>query len=509
MRLGLRAELLTWASLLVAGILLGLSACTQAPPPPPPTALEKDLPAVILNGDFPDPTILRDGDDYYLTHSSFHAVPGLPVWHSRNLREWKMITRALRTYVGNVWAPELIKHDGLFYIYFPAAGTNWVMTAQTPAGPWSAPVDLKVGGIDPGHIASQDGKRYLHLSAGKAVELAPDGLRVLGEPASVYEGWTYPSEWATECFCLESPKLFFHQGYYHLISAQGGTAGPATSHMAVSARSTTPLGPWENSPHNPIVRTKSASEAWWSKGHATLFADASNQWYAVYHAFQNGQRQRGRQVLLEPVTWTADGWVHPSEPVGEQFQARVIRNHEISNDDFSSSELHLQWQLDGSQFAPEFLLEQGALTLPAQQGKTAVLYAQGSDRDFEMTVRLRPTGNVETGLILYYRPQSFVGIGRTRADGALFSAAEANTRHQFACPRCEYWKILLQNDTLSMFWSEDGIRWTKHERSLDVSALHGNPHGGFSAMKPAVFVRGLDRGKGNVQVSDFTYSTAR
>jgi beta-xylosidase len=486
-------------------LLVLLASCSQPPPPAPSPGVEKDLPAVILNGDFPDPTILRDGEDYYLTHSSFHAVPGLPIWHSRNLREWKMITRALRTYVGNVWAPEIIKHENLFYIYFPAGGTNWVITANTPAGPWSPPVDLKVGGIDPGHVVSQDGKRYLHLSAGKAVELAPDGLRVLGEPYTVYDGWPYPSEWATECFCLESPKLFFRQGFYHLISAQGGTAGPATSHMAVSARSRSPLGPWENNPHNPFIRTKSAAESWWSKGHATLFADANDQWYAVYHGFQNGQRQRGRQVLLEPVTWTPDGWFHLAEPDGEQFQARVIRNHSISDDDFASPELHLQWQLDGSQFAPEFVLENRTLTLPAQQGKLTVLYAQGSDHDFEISVRLQPTGNVETGLILYFRPQSFVGIGLSGSDGILFLAAEGDQRRKFACPGCAFFKLRLRENTLSMFWSQDGKQWTKHERSLDISALHGNPQAGFNALKPGIFVRGRDRGKGNVGVSDFTY----
>jgi len=494
---------------MVVGIAGGLLSCTAPPEPAPPPTVEKDFPAVILNGDFPDPTIIRDGEDFYLTHSSFHAVPGLPIWHSKNLREWKMITRALRTYVGNVWAPDLIKHDGLFYLYFPANGTNWVITAKTPAGPWIDPVDLKVGGIDPGHVVAQDGKRYLHLSAGKAVELAADGLSILGEPKAVYEGWSYPSDWTVECFCLDSPKLLFHNGFYHLVSAQGGTAGPTTSHMAISARSPTPTGPWENSPHNPVLHTYSAAEPWWSKGHATIFDGGESNWYIAYHGFQHGQRQRGRQVLLESITWTEDGWFHVTEPDKDEFHARTIRNHALANDDFSSAELHLQWQLDGSQFAPEFVLADGVLTLPSRQNKLTVLYAQNSDEDFEMSVRLTPSGNAETGLILYYRPESFVGIGRHGNQGMLFTGGSADERHSFECQRCEYWKLHLRDNALTMFFSEDGKQWRQYPRALDVSALHGNPHGGFTSMKPAVFVRGLDRGKANVDVDDFVYSPLR
>lgn len=491
-------------------VSLWMPGCGTPPsaPPPEPT-VEREFPAVVLNGDFADPTILRDGDDFYLTHSSFHAVPGLPIWHSRNLREWKMITRSLRTYVGNVWAPDLVKHEDLFYLYFPAKGTNFVMTAKAPAGPWSAPIDLKQGGIDPGHVVGQDGKRYLHLSGGRVVELAPDGLSVVGEPETVYSGWQYPDDWTVECFCLESPKLAFRNGYYYLTSAQGGTAGPATSHMAVAARSRSPLGPWENSPHNPVIRTENVSEPWWSKGHATIFDAGDDKWFAVYHAFQNSQRQRGRQVIIEPIRWDNDDWYRLAEPDKDQFRARTIRNHTLESDDFSSSELHLQWQLDGSQFAPDFLLKDGVLTLPSQQDKLTVLYAQNAERDFEMSVRLRPSGNVESGLIFYYRPDSFVGIGLRKGKGAIYTGAAADERQSFDCAKCEYWKLSLRQNALTMYWSEDGNSWHKHPRSLDVSALHGDRHGRFSPLKPAIFVRGLDRGKGNVVLDDFVYTSLR
>ena len=101
--------------------------------------------------------------------------------------------------------------------------------------------------------------------------------------------------------CLESPKLNEHNGYYYLTSAQGGTAGPATSHMVVSARSKSVTGPWENSPYNPIVHTYSVTDSWWSKGHGTLIDDVNGNWWIVYHAYANDYHTLGRSTLIEPV----------------------------------------------------------------------------------------------------------------------------------------------------------------------------------------------------------------
>lgn len=487
-----------------AACLLALS-CTPPPPAPETAPGERDLPAVILNGDFPNPTIVRDGDDFYLSHSSFHAVPGLPIWHSRNLREWTMITRALRRYVGEAVSPELVKHGDLFYLYFSAKGSNWVVTAKTPAGPWSDPVDLKLAGASPGHAVASDGKRYLHLSGGMAVELAEDGLSAAGEPVQIYEGWQYPEDWMVECFCLDTPKVALRNGQYYLTSAEGGSAGPPTGHMAVSARASSPLGPWEQSPYNPVVRTVTEEEPWWSKGSATIFDAGGDRWFAVYHAYRNEQRKLGRQVIVEPITWTGDGWFHLTAADKEQFRARVIRNHSVTDDDFTSSELGLQWQMDGSQFAPEYVLKDGALLLPGQARKLTVLYAQAADRDFEMSVKLTPSGAAETGLALYFRPESFVGIGMDSGKVTQYAGGQAVPDSRIGCDRCQFWKLALRGNALAMFYSEDGQVWKKHPQTIDISALHGDPRGGFHAIKPAIFVRG----KGTVLIDDFKYTAIR
>src|ERR1035437_9623920 len=263
----------------------------------------------ILPGDHPDPSVLKHGGDYYMVHSSFGNVPGLLVWHSRDLVNWEPIGTALNRQVGIVWAPDLSFYNGRFYIYLPVLNdkgfTNMVVTATDIRGPWSDPVDLHVSNFDPGHAVGLDGKRYLFFNGGAMVPLADDGLSTTGPVTKVYDGWPIPEHWEIETFAQEGPKILHHGEYYYMVLAEGGTAGPATSHMVIMARSKSIVGPWENSPYNPIVRTQTAAEKWWSKGHATLVEGPDGkQWYLVYHGYENGYYNLGRQTLLEPVEWT-------------------------------------------------------------------------------------------------------------------------------------------------------------------------------------------------------------
>lgn len=122
-----------------------------------------------MGGDYPDPSVLRVGEDYYMTHSLFKYGPGLLIWHSRDLINWESVCNALSGYGGDIWAPDFIKYEDTYYIYYPADGTNWVVTAPSPEGPWSDPVDLEVGHIDPGHCVGPEGNRYLHLSGGNLI----------------------------------------------------------------------------------------------------------------------------------------------------------------------------------------------------------------------------------------------------------------------------------------------------------------------------------------------------
>ena len=304
----------------------------------------------IVAGDHPDPSILKDGDDYYMTFSSFDAYPGLVIWHSRDLVNWRAIGPALFKNVGSVWAPDLVKHKGRYYIYFPGISpnrSNYVIWADNIRGPWSAPIDLKLTRIDPGHAVGPDGRRYLFLSAGELVPLSDDGLSVIGPSKKIYDGWKYPGDWIVETFAQEGPKILRRGDYYYMVLAEGGTAGPPTGHMIVAARSKTIEGPWENSPHNPILRTQSKDERWWSKGHGTLVEDRAGKWWMVYHAYENGFYTLGRQTLLEPIEWTADGWFRaagadPARPIAKPAGESAAHGFAFS-DDFSKPRMGVQW----------------------------------------------------------------------------------------------------------------------------------------------------------------------
>jgi xylan 1,4-beta-xylosidase len=235
----------------------------------------------IMPGDYADPSVLKDGDDYYMTHSSFDAAPGLIIWHSRDLVNWQPIGPALPKPLGTVFAVDIAKHDGRYYIYPFHEGAVVAGAGQLrqhlchPRRQHGRPVerahrheDRRL--IDPGHVVGEDGHRYLFLSGINRVRLSADGLSTEGPVEKAYDGWHYPDDWVTEGYSLEGPKLFRRGAWFYLVSAVGGTSGPATSHMVIVARSRSVLGPWENCPHNPIVRTRSDKEAWWSRGHATM-----------------------------------------------------------------------------------------------------------------------------------------------------------------------------------------------------------------------------------------------
>jgi beta-xylosidase len=195
-----------------------------------------------MAGDHPDPSILKDGDDYYMTFSTFDSYPGLVIWHSQDLLNWQPITAALTQNVGAVWAPDLCRHRPLFHL-LPAKSSpnaNYVIWADHIAGPWSAPIDLHLPDhIDPGHAVGEDGSRWLFLSGGDRVRLADDGLST-GAVQHVYDPWHYPPDWDVEGFSPEGPKIVAHGGWFYLITAVGG-GWPA--HRAHGHRRALPLDP--------------------------------------------------------------------------------------------------------------------------------------------------------------------------------------------------------------------------------------------------------------------------
>lgn len=447
--------------------------------------------APIIAGNYADPSIIRVGDDYYMTHSSYKLTPGLIIWHSRDLRNWRRVGAALTRYAGDVWAPDFVMHNDSFYIYYPAGGTNWVVTACDPAGPWSEPVSLGIRGIDPGHTVAPDGKRYLHMSGGAFAALSDDGLSVIGDVKHVYDGWRYPKDWVVEAYSLEGPKVTYHNGYYYLTVAVGGTAGPPTSHMAVSSRSRTPWGPWEHSPYNPIVRTWSKEEPWWSKGHASLIDTPDGEWWMVYHAYRNGYHTLGRQTLLERVEWTADGWFRAA---GRGRGVSPSPPQAVLRDSLNGAELGLHWQCEGCSPSCRFRAGDEGLTAegPAEGMERSPLFFMPGHERYTAQVEIAVEGAAEGRLLLYYNESAYLGIGIS-AEGvrhfrSFKSYAVIPTRGGHA-----FLRIVNDEHIVSFYYSSDGAEWFRYDKTVEVSGMHHNTLGGFQSLRIGLDVAGAGK----------------
>lgn len=463
----------------------------------------------IFAGDYPDPSILRDGNDYYIVHSSFEYYPGLLIWHSKDLINWAPITNALHKYIGSVWAPDLVKYKNKFYIYFPANNTNYVVTADSIQGPWSDPIDLKIGNIDPGHCTDAKGKRYLYFSNGGYIPLSEDGLAVTGEIKNSYNGWPIPRDWTIECFCLEGPKIVKRGEYYYLTVAEGGTAGPATSHMVISARSKSPLGPWENSPYNPIIKTKEPSEKWWSQGHGTLFESTEGKWWMVFHGYENGHYNMGRQTLLQPIEWTKDGWykspdgIHTYEPIVKP--TGVTSNPTFSlNDNFEGNTLKTHWKFYGEYDTDRFRLVDKSLVINGK-GKSisdcSPLLCIPSDHSYIVQVEMLIEGDAIGGLAVFYNNNAYSGILADKENIIADLRGWQFPTEKKVIKNHVFLKLKNINNTVDMYYSIDGNKWNKIETSLEVSSYNHNALNGFLSLRIGL----CSIGEGKVKFKNFIY----
>ncbi|QKJ20418.1 family 43 glycosylhydrolase [Microbacterium hominis] len=467
----------------------------------------------ILPGDRPDPAIIKVGDEYWMTYSSFEAAPGLLLYRSTDLVNWEYVTSALPNPIGSTFAVDIAEHDGRYFIYIPFIPAPWseltepaifVIHADSMAGPWSDPIDLGIRwAIDPGHVVGEDGHRYLFMSGVRRVRLADDGLSTVGDVEQVYDGWRHPDDWVTEAYALEGPKLLRRDDWFYLISAVGGTAGPATGHMVIVARSRSVHGPWENHPGNPIARTRSADEAWWSRGHATIVPGPAGKWFMVSHGYENGYRTLGRQILLEPITWNDDAWpVAPAVDLGGELTAPIgaglQRRDTGFHDDFSSLRLGDRWSFHAP--APrelertsldDGLVMRGKGTGPGDASPLAIL-AGDHAYEIEVDVELaRHDGALEAGLLLFFNSRLFCGMG-IDGEGMLSYSGGIRTHWREPAPATDRITLRLTNQEhiVTGWYRVPGGEWIRHGVRYEASGYHANTMGDLLSLRPALYAAG-------------------
>ena len=337
----------------------------------------------IIAGFYPDPSITRAGDDYYLVNSSFSYSPGVPIFHSKDLVNWRSLGHVLTSPTQlplkkqqtsrGIYAPTIRYHDGVFYMITTLVDVrgNFLVTAKNPAGPWSEPVLLpEIGGIDPDIFFDDDGKAYIAHNNGPIGEPLYNGHRAIwlwefdlktkkvvkDSGRVIVNGGTDISK---KPIWIEGPHLYKINGWYYLLCAEGGTG---MDHSAVIFRSKSlhePFIPYEK---NPILTqrdlNKNRTNPITTAGHADFVQTKEGEWWAVFlatRAYDKKFYNTGRETFLLPVTWK-DGWpviLEQGKEIPYQHQSPAI-NTTTQNpdqltgnfswqDNFSKPQLGFEW----------------------------------------------------------------------------------------------------------------------------------------------------------------------
>lgn len=266
----------------------------------------------VIPGFYPDPSVCRVGDDYYLVNSSFEYFPGVPVFHSKDLINWEQIGHCItrRDQINgeiNIFAPTIRYYKGTFYMITTNVthGGNFFMTAKDPAGPWSKAVWVDMPEIDPDLFIDDNGKVYVTTSTFEMAEIDLETGKLLSDRKKIWNstGGRYP----------EAPHIYKKDGFYYLMAAEGGTE---EAHMVTIARSHNVWGPYIDNPANPIathVNHAGMGKPIQGIGHADIIQAHDQSWWMVIHGYRSvtgypPHHILGRETCLVPVSWPKGGW---------------------------------------------------------------------------------------------------------------------------------------------------------------------------------------------------------
>jgi len=409
----------------------------------------------ILRGFHPDPSTLRVGEDYYIATSTFEWFPGVLIHHSRDLVNWRPLTSVLtrssqlnmegNINSGGVWAPCLSYHEGVYYLIYTDVKSrmgafkdthNYLVTATDMMGPWSEPVYLNSSGFDPSLFHDDDGRQWLvnmvwdhrkgtNSFAGIVLqEYSKEAKRLIGPKKNIFRG--------TELRLTEGPHLYKRNGYYYLLTAEGGTQ---YEHAATMARSRHIEGPYEVDPANSILTSAGKPDLELQKaGHACLVETQDGEWYMAHLVGRPVKDKRcilGRETAIQRLRWTEDDWIELDGGGNSPqllVQAPQLPPHPFPDvpgvDHFDAPELGLQWNTLRIPASPDWLSltdRPGFLRLRGQESMSSThrqsLVArrqQAMNCEAETVMAYAPEHYQQmAGLILYYDTRDYVYLRLT------------------------------------------------------------------------------------------------
>jgi xylan 1,4-beta-xylosidase len=399
----------------------------------------------ILKGFNPDPSIVRVGDDYYIATSTFEWFPGVQIHHSRDLKNWHLITRPLNrasqlNMLGNpdscgVWAPCLSYADGQFWLIYTdvkrygrtsSAGSaggasmrdfhNYLVTCDTIDGEWSDPVYLNSSGFDPSLFHDDDDRKWLvnqlwdhrpgnNRFAGIVLqEYSVHSEKLIGERVNIFKG--------TRLGLTEAPHLYKRNEFYYLITAEGGTGW---GHTVTMARSRNIDGPYELHPDPYILSARNRPDAPLQRaGHADLVETQDGQTFMVYLCGRplpnRGTCTLGRETAIQPMVWGIDNWLRTADGRGvPQLEVAGPRLHEHrfesppARADFDDSDLPLDFQWLRSPYPDELF------SLAARPGHLRLFGRESLGSHFKqaLVARRQQAHCFSASTVLEFEPEHF------------------------------------------------------------------------------------------------------
>lgn len=479
----------------------------------------------ILPGFNPDPSILRVGDDYYIATSTFEWFPGVQIHHSKDLIHWKLVAHPLNRVSqldmegnpssGGIWAPCLTYDKGTFYLIYTDVKSyggifkdthNYLVTATNICGEWSEPIYLNSSGFDPSLFHDEDGRKWLvnmtwdHRKGKNRFggillqEYSIEEKKLVGPVYNIFKG--------SELKVTEGPHLYKINGFYYLLTAEGGTG---LRHAVTIARSKDLTGPYEIDPENPMLTAWNDPTLTLQKaGHADIVETQNGEWYMVHLGSRplptRGRSILGRETCIQKVRWTEDGWLRleakgkkpltrvpapnlpeypwEPEPIREDFDSEVLNIH------FNTLRKPLTESTLSLKERPGYLRLKGRESISSHHQQALVARRQQAFCYTASTcVEFEPESFKQmAGLTCFYSTENFhyLYISHDEEKGkclSILSCEKENFGYPLEMDICVeglkrlYLRAKVDYDKLQFYYSKDETNWEAIGPILDASIL--------------------------------------